>query len=580
MNAQHKEHLGSQCSTGFKHYVTRPFAHRQPRSRLFAIMVGAFLLLFLGISPVRANTITVNTTAPGILSDGFCSLIEAIENADDTTTGQPHTDCAVGNPSGADTINLTAVTYTLTNVFQTDSTGSNGLPLIDTAITIEGNNAIITRDASAPNFRILKVTGTGNLTMNNLTISGGRITDYGGGGIYSLGTLTLNNTTLSGNIGTSGGALENDGGLATLNNCIVSSNTAVHEGGGGIWNNAAGIMTINNCLISNNTINEAVGYVGNGGGMVNAAYFGNIPQLTINNSTISGNSTNLDTATSQGGGIYNSGGQLDINQSTINNNTAKANGGGIYSGSYSDTEINHSTISQNIATSGSGGGIQSSALGGNNNLTLNYVTLTGNLAATNGGGLSSSSSLAIAIVEFNRTLVSGNTALTGREVYNSSIATANNFNLFGYSSIAGLDGLSAGATDIVPGLGVPLASIIDTTLANNGVNPHPDSHALPSGSPAIDAIPTTDPACNPPIITDQRGAARANEANGPNQGGSACDIGAFELASQTPTAVSLQSITAQARTSGWITAVTAAGLLALASGGWLLRPSRQRKPNG
>ena len=578
MNAQHKEHLGSQCSTGFKHYVTRPFAHRQPRSRLFAITVGAFLLLFLGISPVRANTISVNTTAPGIFSDEFCSLIEAIENADDTTTGQLHTECAAGNPSGADTINLTAVTYTLTNVFQTDSTGSNGLPLIDTAITIEGNNAIITRDASAPNFRILKVTGTGNLTMNNLTISGGRITDYGGGGIYSLGTLTLNNTTLSGNIGTSGGALENDGGLATLNNCIVSSNTAVHEGGGGIWNNAAGIMTINDCLISNNTISEGFGFTGtgNGGGIVNTKPFVlDTPQLTINNSTISGNTTNPAKTDSQGGGIYNTLGNLTINRSTINNNTASANGGGIYNGSYTTTAINHSTISQNRATAGSGGGVHNSASSATTNLTLSYVTLTGNVALMNGGGLSNIQNSSILNATFNRTLVSGNTAAAGREVFNNGNVTVNNYNLFGYSSNAGLNGLSAGVTDIVPA--VPLADILNTTLANNGTNPYPDSHALSTSSPAIDVIPTTDPACNPPAITDQRGAARAN---GTNQGGSACDIGAYEVATQTPTAVSLQSITAQARTSGWITAVTAAGLLALASGGWLLRPSRQRKPNG
>ena len=63
-------------------------------------LAGAALLLALGHGVATAATITVTTNNPNIISDGQCSLIEAIVNANNDAA--THADCPAG--SGADTI--------------------------------------------------------------------------------------------------------------------------------------------------------------------------------------------------------------------------------------------------------------------------------------------------------------------------------------------------------------------------------------------------------------------------------------------------------------------------------------------
>jgi hypothetical protein len=57
------------------------------------------------------------------------------------------------------------------------------------------------------------------------------------------------------------------------------------------------------------------------------------------------------------------------------------------------------------------------------------------------------------------------------------------------------------------------------------------TRALLPGSLAIDAIPIGVNGCEAGLSTDQRGAPRAG---GADQGGNACDIGAYEAASAAP----------------------------------------------
>ena len=79
-------------------------------------------------------------------------------------------DCPAG--SGADTLNLVAgSTHTLTAV-NNGTDGANGLPVASTPITIEGNGSTITRDSGAPAFGIFQINSTGNLTLNETTVSG------------------------------------------------------------------------------------------------------------------------------------------------------------------------------------------------------------------------------------------------------------------------------------------------------------------------------------------------------------------------------------------------------------------------
>src|SRR5687767_6642577 len=155
-------------------------SHRTPHAVPLSFLLAgvAALVLALGLGPVataRAATITV---ADGVVAvdgtDGACSLIEAIENANNGAA--THADCTAG-VAGADMIDLASnSTYTLTAAHNTTD-GANGLPHISTVITINGNGSTIARSSAGgtPDFRIFHVWANGSsLTLNQLTLSNGR----------------------------------------------------------------------------------------------------------------------------------------------------------------------------------------------------------------------------------------------------------------------------------------------------------------------------------------------------------------------------------------------------------------------
>ena len=132
---------------------------RRLQHRMAWSLAGAALLLALGQGVGAAATITVTTNNPYIISDGQCSLIEAINNANNDAATFP--DCAAG--SGADTIVLPAnANVVLSAVYaRTDGQFGDpvGLPPITSRITIEGNGATIIRQANAPDFGLMAVRG-------------------------------------------------------------------------------------------------------------------------------------------------------------------------------------------------------------------------------------------------------------------------------------------------------------------------------------------------------------------------------------------------------------------------------------
>ena len=86
---------------------------------------------------------------------------------------------------------------------------------MSTPIIIEGNGSTITRDSGAPAFPILTIDGTGNLTLNETTVSGGVaaafLGTFGGGVFNNVCTTTLTNSTVSGNSAGFGDNLIGDG---------------------------------------------------------------------------------------------------------------------------------------------------------------------------------------------------------------------------------------------------------------------------------------------------------------------------------------------------------------------------------
>src|SRR5262249_30098305 len=156
---------------------------------------------------------------------------------------------------------------------------------------------------------------------------------------------------------------------------------------------------------------------------------------------------------------------------------------------------------------------------GRSHITLSFCTLTDNTADVKGGGISTGERTDLTLSD---TLASGNHAGSSgaqseirTNTQNSDISFGHN-NLFGYSGSSGLDGQGAGVTALIPSGG--LSAILDTPLADNGGDPQ--THALVSGSPAINAASTDCPSST--LDLDQREYGR------PASGSSACDIGAFE----------------------------------------------------
>ncbi len=95
-----------------------------------------------------------------------------------------------------DIINLADGAYTLTAI-DNATDGVNGLPVITSPITIHGGNcATITRDTSAPEFRLFRVAAGGSLTLSDVTLTNGNSGEGFSGGIVSnSGTLTLHHVT-------------------------------------------------------------------------------------------------------------------------------------------------------------------------------------------------------------------------------------------------------------------------------------------------------------------------------------------------------------------------------------------------
>ncbi|MBI3797671.1 MAG: hypothetical protein HY268_11990 [Deltaproteobacteria bacterium] len=456
-------------------------------------LAGLALGLALGQGMAVADTINVDDTT--------CTLINAIVTANtDVNTGG----CAQlpSTTAEADTIVLQpSSVHTLTAV-DTTYAGPTGLPVITSEIVIEGHGSTIQRDSGAPNFRILAVNATGNLTLKETTVSGGQVGFFEeGGGIANYqGVVTLLNSTLSGNSADYGGGVFNlahDFGASTLTiiNSTFSGNSA-HYCGAGVDNGAtysgASTVTISNSTFSGNS-------AGAGGGVFNCAAYSGASTVTISDSTFSGNSAGA------GGGVSNR---------------------AAFSGARSMVTINNSTFSGNSANVGVGGGVGNfSFLSGVSTVTISDSTFSGNFARSWGGGVGNiAASSGVSTVELTRSLLSGNTAPIGAEVTNYRYAPiiANNHNLLGHRSLTNAQafaGFTPGATDITttPDGTIPtaLSAILNTTLADNG-GPTLTHNLVPS-SPAIDASPD-DADCQP---TDQRGIPRPL--------GAACDIGAVEF---------------------------------------------------
>jgi hypothetical protein len=320
------------------------------------------------------------------------------------------------NTAGGGTINLApGCAYQLTSA----DNGENGLPVITTRIGVNGNGATIAGNQTS--FRIFEVDGPGgNLSLQNLTITGGSA-DNGGGIANVGGTVTLNHTQVTGNTATQAGggiaSVSDPAGVAklTLNNSTVTGNNQTDPdnlGGGGIVN-ILGTVTLNSSQVNRNS---AQGFVG--GGIASGDYLNfsdTTSFLTLNNSQVNGNTA----PNGNGGGIQNLLGTATLNSSQVDGNTS-LNGGGIASGPgnggapgatsqliLSKSEVNGNTATAPVPQPGEGAPpISAGGLVNGGNATLNSTKVDNNTAShTSGGGIVNHGTMTL-----NKSEVNGNTA--------------------------------------------------------------------------------------------------------------------------------------------------------------------------
>jgi hypothetical protein len=277
-----------------------------------------------------------------------------------------------------------------------------------------------------------------------------------------------------------GGGIANEGTLV-VDGCFILNNHIEpfdqgYDGGGGIWN--AGQMTIANSTVAGNLVTHGVG-----GGIYNRPS----GTLTLTNSTVASNHAGTDGGSNASAGVQN-GGQMIIVNSTVSGNRmsgfilSDTCGTGITS--TGRLFLINSTISDNTA--------------GND---------FGDALATKWTGASSP----VPHVEIAHTLIDGECTNTCEGPASNATWVFHGYNIESPGDTCGFDqtGDQSDVTAEQLNLG-PLADNSGPTM----------THALltePTVSVAIDKIPEED--CE--VDTDQRGE--------PRPGGTACDVGAFEV---------------------------------------------------
>ena len=348
---------------------------------------------------------------------------------------------------------------------------------------------------NAPSNGVDSATFTGNtataVAQQAFAVGGGA--DLSGEASVTNSTFTGNSATQSGTPGVgfaAGGgisACENSGGYGISISATLTGNTATNGGGGIIIEDCS--LTIQNSTISGNSVASMQNAGDGGGGVYNGGYF------VITGSTLTGNSVSGSVADAGGAGLLNYDGAVTVVNSTIYNNKSSTDGGAIENFLVAATTLINATVYQNMA-SGNGGGISNDP----------YTAGTGK------------SFLFIA-----NTIVASNTASgSGSDIWNLDTLTSEGYNLVQQGSNYGSGTSNAPQTGDIIGLSPALAS----ALASNGGPTQ--TIADTSTSPGTGHIPFASGMCNAQAGTnvDQRGYARG--------AGVVCDIGAFEFNGVAP----------------------------------------------
>ena len=446
-------------------------------------------------------------------------------------------------------------------------------------------NAIFTATNTLFDYNTVQNNGGGLTNLGTGTIVSSTIIDNAsgidGGGIYNTGPLQLQYSIVVGNIAT--GTVSNGGGIYNSNTSLTIGHTQVlsnvtGDDGGGLYNRNSSVVTVTQATFSHNI---AAGSSGGGGGIHNrdsdlylvdtmitqnlasngghggGVYNGSSGYVEVSNTTLHSNTSRLG----NGGGFYNSDSStMRVSDSQVLGNTSGDNGGGLYNHNNSVLTIGYSAIEGNIANDGAG--VHNST----GSTTISHSTIANNRAGSWGGGLVNNSRLTLvnstvsgnqstgsndlfdgagaigqndpdALVSVLQTTIVSNTApnLVNRDgiwLEEGVVVISNTIMAFNGVSNCTIDE-NASLTDggynlegsnscsLYTGSSITNSSPLLSALTDNGGKTK--THALLSGSPAIDVIVAGSNQCGQNIVTDQRDIVRPQEGS--------CDIGAFEYVS-------------------------------------------------
>jgi hypothetical protein len=279
------------------------------------------LILFIGIAilcfQLSITLATADETSPAAPLVVIGSGTAASCNTD-----------AARNLFGATVENGGTITF---NCGATDAVMTVNTSATNKSVVIDGGSRMT---LSGEDLRqLFIVTGSGNLTLNNINLVDGE--GFAGAAI----AITSANATV------------------TINNSFLSSHNAGNNNGGAIFN--VGTLTINNSNLGANRSTKFGGAIFNNGGTV-----------TITNSTL------INNEAQEGGAVFHSEGTLTIDRSAVRTNRATSQGGGLYLNTGAAVVVN-STFFDNRAAAG-GGAI---FLKGNT-LTVTNATFNKNRADT------------------------------------------------------------------------------------------------------------------------------------------------------------------------------------------------------
>ncbi len=361
---------------------------------LWSVTVVFFFISTLSFAQVVTKTIDDGT--PGTLRVEIANVgTNGILTFDNSIQGQ--------------TITLTNGEIAISSFLSLTINGDNG----GTPTTISGTNS----------SRIFNFSSTvaGSITINDVIFTNGEATDGGAVAVNDATTvLTLTdcefrNNRATGSAGTNGGgALFNNGAIVTINGVsIFDSNFAngTSGSGGAILNSNGGSLTVNDATFNLNSASRAGGAIEDNSGALgnlnidssvftanstgsNPGNGGAIHMTGAGNSTINASSFSNNTASNEGGGLWNGSGVMTITSTTIDGNTASGSdalvagasgGGGIYNEGGTVLTDATTVITNNVAdgAQGTGGGV----LNANGVFTANGSTISSNSSNRAGGGI-------------------------------------------------------------------------------------------------------------------------------------------------------------------------------------------------